>query len=201
MLKLQDEVRLCVAFLRIFCASYLFCLLHCDYVFNFLSSIGINYSYNDCYESMINDRYQQTDNWEYLVVPLFSICYAESLRIYILICWIKLFFWLACKISFIRVLTYVCLQRQRRPQVKQIEVHRASKNLLARSQGSGPQLSQPQLITQDAVTHSSPNHRTRTRLTRAKNVDVAHAWPMPMHAHDAAHRGSKGNATTVSTLP
>ena len=62
MLKLQDEVRLCVAFLRVFCASYLFCLLHLDYVFNFLSSIGINYSYNDCYESMINDRYQQTDN-------------------------------------------------------------------------------------------------------------------------------------------
>ena len=197
MLKLQDEVRLCVAFLRVLCASYLFRLLHLDYVFNFLSSIGINYSYNDCYESMINDRYQQTDNWEYLGVPLFSICYADLYFDMLN----QTVFWLACKISFIRVLTYVCLQRQRRPQVKQIEVHGASKNLLARSQGSGPQLSQPQLITQDAVTHSSPNHRTRTRLTRAKNVDVAHAWPMPMHAHDAAHRGSKGNATTVSTLP
>ena len=61
-----------------------------------------------------------------------------------------------------------------------------------------PQLSH-QMITEDAFIEQGPDS---PEVKMSKSLTVMHGRCMlPMHAHDATHRGSEGNATTVSTPP
>ena len=130
---------------------------------------------------MIIDPYQRTDNWEYLCVPL--VCNMLG----------RFLFWYVETNSFSDL-------NVKPPLFVSSHIFSAGGNA-----GSSPcalaglwtpQLSH-QMITEDASIEQGPDS---PEVKMSKSLMHGRCMSL-MHAHDAAHRVSEGNATTVSTLP
>ena len=162
-LKLQDEVRFSAASREYSVHHICFvCFIQILFSTSYRRSVSMIHTTialnddSDDYWSLSADRQ--------LRISMCAIGLQYAMRISILICWNEQFLWLECKTTFIRVLTYLFRRLQRRQQP-----------LCTRRDLDPP--------AQSPDDHRGCLHRTRTRLTRGKNVEVTDAWPM--HVADA----------------